>query len=217
MNWSFYEALSRLPLGACVTVEFLGPLAVALIGSRRVYDVFWVALAGGGVALLGLAEPGGKSLNTAGILLALLAGAFWAAYILLGQRVGAAFTGLDGLAVALGISSMLMIPVGLVQGGAHLLRPGVLLGGFAVAMMSSAIPYSLEITALRRLSSAAFGLLMSLDPAIAAIAGVLVLHQSLQLRTTAAVLMVVAASAGSTLTTRRRQPEPLGPSAAVLG
>jgi inner membrane transporter RhtA len=217
MNWSFYEALSRLPLGACVTVEFLGPLAVALAGSRRAYDLLWVALAAGGVTLLGFAESGGRPLNTPGILLALLAGAFWAAYILLSQQVGAAFTGLDGLAMALAVSSVLMIPVGLIQGGAHLLRPGVLLGGFAVAMLSSAIPYSLEITALRRLSSAAFGLLMSLEPAIAAVAGVLVLHQSLHLRTTAAVLLVMVASAGSTLTTRRRQPEPVGPSAAVLG
>jgi inner membrane transporter RhtA len=217
MNWSFYEALARLPLGPCVTIEFLGPLTLAVIGSRRAYDLVWVALAGGGVALLGFAESGGGTLNTAGILLALLAGAFWAGYILLSQQVGAAFSGLDGLAMALAVSSVLLIPAGLIQGGSHLLRPSVLLGGFAVAMMSSVIPYSLEITALRRLSSAAFGLLMSLDPAIAAIAGVLVLHQPLHLRTAIAVLMVMAASAGSTLTTKRRRPEPVGPSAAVLG
>jgi inner membrane transporter RhtA len=211
MNWSFYEALDRLPLGETVTIEFLGPLTVAVLGSRRLFDLVWVVLAGGGVALLGLGESHGQSgaMSIPGLLLALLAGAFWAAYIVLSQQVGAAFSGLDGLAMALAIGTVLLIPVGLSQGGSALLRADVLAGGFAVAMLSSLIPYSLELTALRKLTPAAFGLLMSLDPGLAALAGVLVLHQPLYLRTAIAVAMVIVASAGSTLTAKRLQPLPV--------
>jgi inner membrane transporter RhtA len=203
MNWSFYEALKLLPLGVAVTVEFVGPLAVAVAGSRKLLDVVWVGLAGGGVILLSAGGPHG-SLSTRGLLLALLAGTLWACYILLSQRVGAAFSGLDGLAIALAVGSVVLIPAGLAQGGSALLRPSVLAGGLVVALMSSVIPYSLELMALRRLSAAAFGLLMSLEPAVAALAGVLVLSQKLHLRTIVAIGMVVAASVGTTLESQRR-------------
>ncbi|MDQ1734834.1 MAG: inner rane transporter RhtA [Pseudonocardiales bacterium] len=205
MNWSFYEALDRLPLGPAVTIEFLGPLTVAVLGSRRLLDVVWVMLAGGGVALLGLggSHSGGGNLSTAGILLALLAGTFWAGYIVMSKRIGSVFAGLDGLATALVVGGVLLIPAGVSQGGHALLEPRVLAGGLAVALLSSVIPYSLELTALRRMSAAAFGLLMSLEPAVAALAGVLVLGQALRLNTTIALIMVVLASAGSTLTGRR--------------
>ena len=173
MNWSFYEALDRIPLGVAVTIEFLGPLAVAAAGSRRLRDIGWVVLAGGGVALLAT-QGSHEHIHPLGVGLALFAGAFWAAYILLSKRVGACFEALDGLAVALAVGSVVVIPAGVVEGGAALGRPSVLAGGLAVALLSSLIPYSLEIMALRRLSAAAFGLLMSLEPAVAALAGVLV-------------------------------------------
>jgi inner membrane transporter RhtA len=221
MNWSFYEALDRLPLGAAVTVEFLGPLAVAVIGSRRLVDLLWVTLAGAGVALLGLAGShtaaaasrgagaghGAGPLSTTGLLFALLAGAFWAGYIVMSKRVGTVFPGLDGLATAMVIGAVLLIPAGVSQAGSALLNPHVLLGGLAVALLSSVIPYSLELTALRRLAASTFGLLMSLEPAVAALAGVLILSQPLYLRTTIALVLVVAASAGSTLTATRPIPQ----------
>ncbi|WP_396327558.1 EamA family transporter [Jatrophihabitans lederbergiae] len=206
MNWSFYEALRLLPLGPAVTVEFTGPLLVAIAGSRRLLDVLWAALATGGVVLLSLGGSHG-SLNLRGLLFALLAGALWACYILLSQRVGSAFAGLDGLAIALGIGAVVLIPAGIIEGGSALLRPGVLAGGLAVAVLSSVVPYSLELIALRRLPAAAFGLLMSLEPAFAALAGVLVLGQRLHARTLVAIVMVVIASAGTTLEARAKRPE----------
>jgi inner membrane transporter RhtA len=211
MNWSFYEAIDRLPLGPAVTIEFAGPLTVAILGSRRWLDLLWAALAGGGVALLAVAGSGGaghSGLDPVGVLLALVAGTCWACYILLSQRVGSIFPGLQGLAVALAVGAVLMVPAGLVQGRGALLEPGVLAGGLAVAMLSSVIPYSFELTALRRVRAATFGLLMSLEPAFAALAGVLVLGQRLRLSTLAAVVMVVAASIGTTLHGNRGMPPP---------
>jgi inner membrane transporter RhtA len=202
MNWSFYEALDRLPLGVAVTIEFLGPLAVAVAGSRRALDLVWVVLAGGGVALLAL-RGSHHGITALGVVLALVAGTCWAGYILLSKRVGATFASLDGLAIALGVGTLLVIPAGVTEGGAALGRPGVLAGGLAVALLSSLIPYSLEIIALRRLSSAAFGLLMSLEPAFAALAGVIVLSQALSGVLLLAVGMVIVASVGTTVTTPR--------------
>ena len=208
MNWSFYEAIDRLPIGVAVTIEFTGPLAVALAGSRRLLDLVWVALAGGGVVLLAL-RGGSHGVHATGVVLALCAAACWAAYILLSQRVGAAFDRLDGLALALVVATLVVAPAGVVQGGSTLLRPGILAAGLGVALMSSLIPYSLEIMALRHLSAAAFGLLMSLEPAVAALAGVIVLGQSLSAVLGVAVLMVVAASVGTTLSARRLpRPQP---------
>jgi inner membrane transporter RhtA len=202
MNWSFYEALDRLPLGVAVTIEFTGPLAVAVAGSRRVLDLFWVVLAASGVTLLAL-RGGHAGVHAAGVALALVAAACWAGYILLSKRVGSTFAQLDGLAIALGVGTLLVLPAGVVQGGDALLRPEVLAGGLGVALLSSLIPYSLEIIALRRLSAAAFGLLMSLEPAVAALAGVIVLGQALTAVLGVALVLVVAASAGTTLTARR--------------
>ncbi|HEX8767984.1 MAG TPA: EamA family transporter, partial [Jatrophihabitans sp.] len=182
MNWSFYESLNRLPLGPAVTVEFIGPLALAVAGSRKLLDLLWVALAAGGVALLALGGSHG-SLSRSGLLLAALAGVLWAVYILLSQRVGSSSAGLDGLALALSLGALVQIPAGVVQGGSALLRPEVVLGGLGVAVLSSLIPYLLELISLRRLSASAFGLLMSLEPAFGALAGVLVLGQRLHLRT----------------------------------
>ena len=212
MNWSFYEALNRLPLGPAVTVEFAGPLALAIAGSRRLIDLLWAGLAGGGVALLAFGgSHGGARLQPTGLLLALLAGVLWASYILLSQRVGSEFSGLQGLALALSVGAVLMLPAGLIQGGSALGRPTVLLAGLAVAMLSSLIPFSLELTALRRIAAGTFGLLMSIEPAFAALAGVLVLGQRLRLATGVALVMVVIASIGTTLQAGRQEhPPPLG-------
>jgi len=201
MNWSFYEALDRLPLGVAVTIEFVGPLAVAVGGSRRALDLIWVVLAGGGVALLAL-RGDHHGVSALGVLLALVAGTCWAAYILLSKRVGASFAALDGLAIALGIGTLLVIPAGVVEGGTALGKPGVLAGGLVVALLSSLIPYSLEIVALRRLSASTFGLLMSLEPAVAALAGVIVLSQHLTGVLLVALVMVVTASVGTTIVGR---------------
>ena len=202
MNWSFYEALDRLPLGVAVTIEFIGPLVVAVAGSRRPLDGVWVALAAGGVALLAV-RGGHTGVHLAGVLLALVAATCWALYILLSQRVGRAFAQLDGLAIAFAVGTLLVTPVGILQGGSALLRPHVLAGGLGVALLSSLIPYSLELIALRRLSAYRFGVLMSLEPAVAALAGVLVLGQSLTTVLAVALVMVIAASLGNTITARR--------------
>lgn len=208
MNWSFYEALNRLPLGPAVTIEFVGPLTVAIVGSRRALDVLWATLAGGGVALLAL-RGSHDGITAFGVVLALVAATCWACYILLSKRVGSTFAALDGLAIALGVGTFLVLPTGIVEGGSALGRPSVLAGGLAVAMLSSLIPYSLEIIALRRLSAAAFGILMSLEPAFAALAGVLVLSQHLTSVLSIAIVMVVIASVGTTLAAGST-PRPIG-------
>jgi inner membrane transporter RhtA len=196
MNLSFYGALDRIPLGVAVTFEFVGPLGVAVAGSRRPLDLLWVVLAAVGILLL--SDFGDSSgLDAAGVALALLAGAFWAAYILLSARTGRVFPGGTGLALAMLVASMLLIPVGVADGGGALLEPDLLAIGAAVALLSSAIPYSLELEALRRLPEAVFGVLMSLEPAMAALAGFVVLAQDLRARELVAILLVVVASAGA--------------------
>jgi inner membrane transporter RhtA len=206
MNWSFYEAIHRLPLGVAVTIEFTGPLTVAIAGSRRLLDGLWVIFAGAGVVLLAL-RGGHHGVHATGVVLALVAAACWALYILLSQRVGRTFAQLDGLAIALGIGVLVVVPVGIIQGGDALLRPHVIGGGFAVALLSSLIPYSFELMALRRLTAYRFGLLMSLEPAVAALAGVIVLGQPLTAVLGVALVLVAVASIGNTLTASQL-PEP---------
>jgi len=195
MNFAFYSALDLIPLGVAVTLEFVGPLGVAVALSRRAVDVLWVVLAAAGILLL--SDPVGGGTELGGVLLALLAGAFWAAYILLSARVGRRVPGGTGLAVALGVSTVVLLPVGVGQGGGALLEPGVLAVGFAVAMLSSAVPYSLELEALRHLPARVFGVLMSLEPAMAALAGYVVLEEVLGVGELAGIALVVAASAGA--------------------
>ena len=199
MNLSFYLALDRIPLGVAVTIEFLGPLGVAVAGSRRLLDALWVVLAGLGVALLG---GGGRHLSGSGVAYAAVAASFWAAYILLSQQVGRAVPGLSGLAVALFVAAILTAPYGLIDGGSALVRPDVLGKGAAVALLSSVVPYSLELLALRRLRAATFGVLMSLEPAMAALSGLIFLDQHLRLREWTAVSSVVVASVGATAAAR---------------
>lgn len=195
MNFSFYSALDKIPLGVAVTLEFVGPLAVALGGSRRPLDLLWVALAAAGI--LALTQGGVHHLNAVGIALALLAGCFWAAYILVNARVGRAFQGGTGLALAMCVGAAVMIPFGIGQGGSHLLEPRSLLLGGVVGVLSSAVPYSFEVEALRRIAPAVFGVLMSLEPAMAALAGFIVLGQGLEARALLGIALVVVASVGA--------------------
>jgi inner membrane transporter RhtA len=195
MNWSIYEAMDRIPLGVAVTIEFAGPLLVAVLGSRRPLDGVWVALAAAGIVLL--ADPAGGSIDRAGVLFALAAAGCWMAYIHLGQRTGRVFPGGTGLALAMVAGALVVAPAGLVQGEGGLLEPGLLGAGLAVALASSVLPYSLELEALRRLPASVFGVLMSLEPAVAALAGFVVLGQDLGGRELAAIAMVVVASAGA--------------------
>jgi inner membrane transporter RhtA len=195
MNGAFYAALDRIPLGVAVTFEFVGPLSVALFGSRRRLDLVWVGLAAAGILLL--SDFGGTDLDGLGVALALLAGAFWAAYILLAARVGQDFPGGSGLALAMVVALVPLAPIGIAEAGADLLVVWVLAVGFAVGMLSSAIPYTLELEALRRMPSNVFGVLMSLEPALAATAGFIVLGEDLVAREIVAILLVVAASAGA--------------------
>jgi inner membrane transporter RhtA len=196
MNLSFYAAIDRLPLGVAVTFEFSGPLAVAVFGTRRRVDLLWAGLAALGIVLLS-GDFGGTSLDLLGVVLALFAGACWACYILLGARIGGRSEGLGGLAVAMAISAVLVSPFGIAQGGSELGSGSVLLTGLGVGVLSSAIPYALEIEALRRLPNAVFGVLMSLEPAVAALVGFVALSQGLAWSEAVAIALVVAASAGA--------------------
>jgi len=195
MNWSIYESFARIPLGIAVTIEFLGPLGLAVVGSRRPRDLVWVALAGIGVALLGV-EP--ADLNVAGVAFAMLAGASWAAYILLSGSTGARWPGLDGLTVASVVATLLMAPLLTTFSGRGLGDPHVILVGAVVGMLSSVIPYSFELIALRSIRPSLFGILMSLDPAAAALAGIIVVQEYLSTLQWLAIACVIVASVGAT-------------------
>ena len=195
VNLFFYAALDRLPLGITVTLEFVGPLGVAIAGSRRPRDVIWVVLAAAGILLL--SDPGGGGVDPLGVVLALSAGFFWGAYIVLSDRVGALAPGVGGATLAAALSTVLVAPLGIAQGGSDLLDPGVLAIGAAVGVLSTAVPYAFEMEALRRLPRAVFGVLMSLEPAVAATIGFLALSQGLDAVEVLAIGLVVLASAGA--------------------
>jgi inner membrane transporter RhtA len=195
MNLCFYAALARIPLGIAVTVEFLGPLAVALAGSRRWLDALWAVLAAGGVVLL---MDGGGDLNVVGVLFALAAGTFWGLYILVGAALGRHTTEGNGLALGMVVAALVAVPFGVAESGTALIEPWVLAAGLGVALLSSVIPYSLDLEALRKIPPSVFGILMSLEPAMAALIGLIVLQESLLWSQWIAVLCVVAASAGAT-------------------
>lgn len=197
MNLSFYLAIERIPIGIAVALEFIGPLGVAIANSRRLLDLIWVVLAGCGIVLL--APIGGLAVNLTGIILALTAGGFWAAYILLSARVGRAIPGGVGLALAMVVAAIVMLPIGIVTGGSALLNPQMLLIGFGVAILSSAIPYSFELEALRWMPVRVFGVLLSLEPVAAAVIGFIVLRETLELRAIMAIALVTIAAAGASL------------------
>lgn len=195
MNLCFYESLDRIPLGIAVTLEFVGPLTVAIAGTRSRRDVIWVVLAAAGVVLL--APDIGDGLDALGVALALTAGGFWGAYILIAARIGRGSAGLGGLSAAMIYATVILVPLGVADAGADLLHPGVLAAGLGVALLSSVVPYTVELEALRRLPERTFGVLLSLEPAVAALVGLIVLDQHLLGREIVAIALVVAASAGA--------------------
>jgi inner membrane transporter RhtA len=198
MNGLFYQAADRMPLGPAVTLEVLGPLALSVITSRRLVSVLWAALALAGVFLLGGGDFGG--IDAAGAAFALGAGVCWASYIVFSARTGRRFPQTDGLAIAMVIGALGFLPLGVADAGTDLLDPVTVGLGAGVALLSSVLPYSLELAALRRIPASAFSILMSLEPAVAALAGFLVLHQSLAPAQAVAILLVVAASMGAVRT-----------------
>jgi len=198
MNGLFYQAVDRIPLGAAVTLEVLGPLALSVLASRRLINAVWAALALAGVFLLGGGDFG--ALDPAGVAFALGAGAMWAAYIVFSARTGRRFPQADGLALAMGVGALLMLPLGIAESGTKLADPVTIALGSAVAIMSSVLPYTLELLALRRLPAPTFAILMSLEPALAATAGFLILGQTLSPVQAAAIALVIGASMGAVRT-----------------
>ncbi|MFD9430474.1 DMT family transporter [Streptomyces sp. NPDC060002] len=207
MNGLFYQAVDRIPLGAAVTLEVLGPLALSVVVSRRALNLVWAGLALAGVFLLsgGGGDGGhgggfGGGLDLAGVAFALGAGAMWAAYIVFSARTGRRFPQADGLALAMAVGALLFLPLGLAESGTKLADPVTLGLGAAVALLSSVLPYTLELLALRRMPASTFAIMMSLEPAVAAVAGFLILDQTLTTIQAAAIALVVAASMGAVRT-----------------
>ncbi|MFC8512911.1 DMT family transporter [Streptomyces sp. NPDC057257] len=198
MNGLFYQSVARIPLGAAVTLEVLGPLALSVLASRRLVNVVWAGLALAGVFLLG--GGGFGDLDLVGAAFALSAGAMWAAYIVFSARTGRRFPQADGLALAMAVGALLMLPLGIAESGTKLTDPTTIALGSAVAVMSSVLPYTLELLALRRLPASTFAIMMSLEPALAATAGFLILGQALSLVQAAAIALVIAASMGAVRT-----------------
>jgi len=200
MNSTFYASLERLPIGIAVTIEFVGPLTLSAVLSRKVRDLVAVAVAAVGILLIsGIGVSSVETLDTVGVALALTAGASWAAYILLSARTGARFAQLDGLAFAMVVASLIVMPWGIASAGSALLQAEVLLKGAGIALLSSVLPYSLELLALRTMKANVFGVLLSLEPALAALAGLLILGQVLtgvQMFGMAAVVIASAAVTG---------------------
>ncbi|MEV6676189.1 EamA family transporter [Streptomyces erythrochromogenes] len=209
MNGLFYQAIDRIPLGPAVTLEVLGPLALSVVVSRRLVNFLWAGLALGGVALLSGHGGGGLgfgSLDPLGAAFALGAGAMWAAYIVFSARTGRRFPQADGLALAMAAAAVLSLPLGVYEAGSDLLVPSTLALGVGVAVLSSVLPYTLELLALRRMPAPTFAILMSLEPAIAATAGFLVLNQAMSALDALAIALVIAASMGAVRSQIRKQP-----------
>ena len=200
MNFVFYEALKTIPLGVAVALEFTGPLGVAVFASRQRLDYLWAALAAAGLAvLLPIGPARGAALDPVGVAYALAAGVGWALYIVLGQKAGRAH-GASASTWGLVVAALLTVPLGLADAGARPVIAALLPFGLGVAIFSSALPYTLEMVALRRLSAKTFGTLMSFEPAIAALAGAALLHERLTGVQYAAIAAVVVASAGAVST-----------------
>ncbi|MER7736555.1 EamA family transporter [Streptomyces erythrochromogenes] len=209
MNGLFYQAIDRIPLGPAVTLEVLGPLALSVVVSRRLVNFLWAGLALGGVALLSGHGGGGLgfgSLDPLGAAFALGAGAMWAAYIVFSARTGRRFPQADGLALAMAAAAVLSFPLGVHEAGSDLLVPSTLALGVGVAVLSSVLPYTLELLALRRMPAPTFAILMSLEPAIAATAGFLVLNQAMSALDALAIGLVIAASMGAVRSQIGKQP-----------
>lgn len=203
MNLLFYAALGRIPLGIVVALEFTGPLAVAVWGSRRVVDYWWITLAVAGLLLLLPLTGATATLDPLGVVYALAAGGCWVLYIVYGQKAGADH-GAQTVALGSAISSIVVVPLGLLVSGSILFSRSALLPGLGVAILSTALPYTLEMFALTRMATRTFGILMSLEPALAAIMGLLLLGEQLTLVQWLAILLIIMASVGTTVTSQRK-------------
>jgi inner membrane transporter RhtA len=201
MNLTFYGAISRIPLGIAVAIEFVGPLGLAVATSRRALDFAWIGLAAIGIALL--TPQIGSALDPLGVALAGAAGLCWASFAVMSQRIGRALPGNSGLAIAMVVAALVVLPVEVVAGGLGNLDPGLLARALAVAILSTALPWSLEFEALKRLSARSYGILVTLEPAVAALVGVLLLGQAMGVQGVLAVACVTAAALGVTVNDRR--------------
>ena len=207
MNWAFYASFARIPLGVAVTIEFVGPLVLAAVGRRRPRDLAWVGLAALGVVLFG---AGPTKVDALGFGLALLAGGCWALYIVSTAATGRRWAGVEGLAVASTVATLAIAPFAVATAGARLLEPRLLVLGALVGLLSSVIPYSLEMVALRTLPSRVFGILMSLEPATAALVAAVLLREWLTPLQLLAMACVTAASVGAARPTSARDAIPGG-------
>ena len=201
----FFEAIARIPLGIASAIEFLGPLTVALIGSRTRRDLLWIALAASGIALLALGSPVHGALDLAGVAFALAAATGWGLYIILTQHVGGAFKGMEGLAVSLITAAVVTLPFGVVSAGSKLVEPGLLPILLGLSVLVPLLPFMLEMTALRRLSTHVFGLLMSLEPVMGAFFGFLIIGQHIRPAGLLAIALIVTASVGTTASQLRQR------------
>ena len=201
MNIIFYMAIARIPLALGVTLEFIGPLVLALTGSKRIIDFLWVVLAAAGIILI---EPwGNNAIDIIGVLLALLAGAFWAAYILIGGHISKIMDGGKAVTIGMVIASVLVLPIAMADGLLTHFRPEMFISGLGLALLSSAVPFTLEMSALGKIPAKTFSILMSLEPAMAALSGLVFLHEYLSLYEWLAVVLIIIASAGATLTKKK--------------
>ena len=208
MNFLYYMALRTLPLGITVAIEFTGPLAVAVVSSRRPVDFLWVVLAAAGLALLLPIAHTGTSVDPTGVLFALGAGACWALYIVFGQKAGAD-NGPQAVAIGSVIAAIIVVPIGVAEAGARLFSVAALPYGLAIALLSSALPYTLEMVALTRLPARTFGILMSIEPAFGALAGWVMLHEQLSAVQWTAIAMIILASVGTSWTATAQRPSPV--------
>ena len=215
MNFAFYEAVSRLPLGAAITIEFLGPLGLAVVLTRRARDLVFVALALAGVAALGFGQQGSDAgaLDPVGVAAALVAAVFWACYILAGSRLAATDAGLGSLAGACTVAAIVVVPIGIASSGGALLDARILLLGLGMAVLASVVPYSFELRALERMAKRTFSILVALEPAIGALVGIVLLDQHLGALSWVGVALVVLAGIGATATAPPNQ-TPLLPESA---
>lgn len=204
MNTSFYLSLARIPLGLAVTLEFIGPLLLAVSTSKKALDFLWVLLAAVGIALIA-PWSSNSNIDFIGAALALLAGAFWAAYIVLGGKLSKTLDGGIAVSVGLIVASFIAVPAGIIEGNLHQLNPTILFWGLGIALLSSAIPYTLEMNALKHIPAKTFSILMSLEPAVAAFCGLLFLREKLSVNEWTAIMLVVAASAGATLSKSKKE------------
>lgn len=201
MNLVFYHSIARIPLGLAVTIEFIGPLSVAVFGSRKLIDVVWVVLAGAGIALI-TPWTAGRGVDAVGVALAFAAGVGWALYIVIGKRLSHLLSGGAAVSVGMLVAAVAVLPYAAAAGGFARLTAAGFAAGVGVALLSSVIPYTAEMIALKALPARTFGILMSLEPAVAALVGLAFLHEILSPTQWLAVTLVIAASAGSTLTAR---------------